>query len=585
MISPKKSIQDIKINLEEDYQNWRLKLNLNENIYGANPLALNVLKNFDNEDLNIYPSQDRFIERLSQKYSLSNNCFLMVNDVDVAIDDVIRTYIDSEDELISYVPTNSFIEKFLKISGGIFRPINYIEKFVFDKDYFAKNITEKTKIAYIATPNNPTGEIVRASVLKILIEEFQDVLFVLDCSYVNFAKNIVIEDYLDLVKEFDNVIILKSFSNDFGLAGLRVGFCVSSANIINELKKIKNIYSVPAPSLKCAAAVLADDKFIENVKEKNNEARELLIEILSENCYKPFESEANFVLCDFYNHCDFYYKKFKNNGIIVQKFDDDSDISTCLRITVPTVGGVKFIAELLKVKPLLIFDIDGTIFDVSESYILAIKETFKHFARKDISLKEIYDIKNQGGMNCNWVAIKHLLSKNGFDVDLIEIITVFQELLYNPQNTLLDNEKILISKEKFEELNKKYDLAIFSGRLKEEALYSLKRFEIDKYFNYYITSDDLPKNMLKPHPKGVLKIIKHCPHKDIKLIGSSVDDIIAGNSANVTTIGVIDQNLDANLMLNKFKHVGAKYILNASIQIEEFLEKIENEKQAKEYIV
>jgi len=57
---------------------------------------------------------------------LSNNCFLMVNDVDVAIDDVIRTYIDSEDELISYVPTNSFIEKFLKISGGIFRPINYI---------------------------------------------------------------------------------------------------------------------------------------------------------------------------------------------------------------------------------------------------------------------------------------------------------------------------------------------------------------------------------------------------------------------------------------------------------------------------
>jgi len=126
MISPKKSIQDIKINLEEDYQNWRLKLNLNENIYGANPLALNVLKNFDNEDLNIYPSQDRFIERLSQKYSLSNNCFLMVNDVDVAIDDVIRTYIDSEDELISYVPTNSFIEKFLKISGGIFRPINYI---------------------------------------------------------------------------------------------------------------------------------------------------------------------------------------------------------------------------------------------------------------------------------------------------------------------------------------------------------------------------------------------------------------------------------------------------------------------------
>ena len=68
---------------------------------------------------------------------------------------------------------------------------------------------------------------------------------------------------------------------------------------------------------------------------------------------------------------------------------------------------------------------------------------------------------------------------------------------------------MLLSKEIFEDLSKKYDMAVFSGRLKDEALYSLKKFDIEKYFSYFITSDDLAKNMLKPHSKGVFKIIEH----------------------------------------------------------------------------
>lgn len=581
MISPKQSIQDLRIeNMEEENRSWRLKLNLNENIYGASSLAVNALKNIEKESLNLYSTSGKLTNKLAQKYHINEDNFIITNGAKEALSLIINAYLDINEELLAQNPVNPVLNKCIKIANGKLRTFDCKEKFIFDKDYFLQSIDEKTKIVYISTPNIITGELLRASFLKTLIANFSNILFVLDCSYVNFAQDVVLEDYIDLIKEFNNVAIIKSFSNDYGIAGLNIGFCISNFEIINNLKKVYFSNSVNVASLACAISALSDDKFIENIKEQNFEAKKLLTEILLENCYKPFESEGNFILCDFFDHCDFYYKKFKNNGVIVQKFDKNSCASTCLRITVPTIGGVKFIGELLKVKPLLIFDLDGTIFDVSESYIFAIKETFKYFTQREISDKEIYEIKNQGGMNCNWVAIKHLLAKNGYEIDIIDIISVFQEMLCNPNNPLIDKEKLLISKDIFDELNKTYDMVIFSGRLKEEALYSLKKFNLENYFSYFVTSDDLPKNMLKPHSRGVLEIIKHCPHNDIKFIGDSIDDIISGNSANIITIGVVAPNVDYNIMVNKFRHVGANHILSASFEIQNYLKKIDKKEDS-----
>ena len=80
--------------------------------------------------------------------------------------------------------------------------------------------------------------------------------------------------------------------------------------------------------------------------------------------------------------------------------------------------------------------------------------------------------------------------------------------------------------------------------------------------------------MLKPHPKGVLNILKHCPHLSIKYLGDSVDDIIAGNSANVETIGIVSPGADYNIMKNNFRHLGAKYMLDDVKNIESFLDEI-----------
>ena len=581
MIKPRKTIENITpYQTDKYYYDWRLKLDSNENIYGASPCVISAIKNFDEKEISLYPCYGKLLDKLAQKHFLEDGNILLTNGCDEALNIIINTYMEPQDEFLSFNPSFSMPALYTKIMDGVVKHIDYDEKFVFNYEKVLNSKTDKTKIFYLATPNNPTGELTKASILEILLKQMEDVLFIVDCTYINFAQDVTFQDYLDLIKTYKNLVVVKSFSKDFALAGLRLGFIAADKEIISNLKKVSSPYNVNAIALHCALSVLNDDKF-ERVKELNLKAKEALEEELKKAGYHPYPSQANFILCDFYNHTDFYYEKLKKNGVIVRNFPKNSPISTCLRITVPTMGGVKFIAELLKKKDVLIFDMDGVIFDVNNSYMEAIAQTYKHFSAKDISKEKILEVKNLGGMNCDWDATQKLLSNDGFNIEIEEVIKVFQDLFFNPQDKakthLIDKEELLISKETFEKLSKRYDMVIFSGRLKEEALYSLKKYDIDKYFYFYVTSDDLAKHQLKPHPLGVLNILKHCPNLSVKYIGDSVDDIIAGNSAEVTTIGVISPEADFNVMVNNFRHLRANYILDDIKKLEYFLEDIEKE--------
>lgn len=579
MIKPKKGIEKLSAYPTDLYRKqWRLKLDSNENIYGASNAVLNTVKNINPEDICLYPCYGKLCDKLCRLYGLNEDNIILTNGCDEALNIIINTYIEKGDEFLSYNPSFSMPALYAQIAGAEVKQIDYDEKFVFDKDKIAINITDKTKIVYIATPNNPTGEIVRASLIELLVKDFQDTLFIIDCTYINFSYNSAFEDYLDLIKNNYNVIAVKSFSKDYALAGLRIGFASGHSEVISNIKKIASPYNVNSVALSCAITALNDNKTLEEIKCSNETARELLYKGLQEKGFKPYPSEGNFILCDFFESSEFYYEKLRKNGVITRKFSKDSSISTCLRITVPKPGGVKYILELLNKKDMLIFDLDGVVFDVRDSYISAIAETFKYFSKQEISKEEIFEVKNLGGMNCDWDATKYLLEKYGYNISLEDVIAVFQNLFYNPkvkkENYLIDKEKLLIPKEVFERLSYKYDLVIFSGRLKDEVRYSLEKFGIDKYFYYFVTSDDLSKNMLKPHPKGVLNILKHCPHLSIKYLGDSVDDIIAGNSANVETIGIVSPGADYNIMRNNFRHLGAKYMLDDVKNIESFLDEI-----------
>lgn len=494
MIKPKKTLENIPPNNIENDQNWRLKLDLNENVYGCAKNILSAIKNISSQDISLYPTYEKLTSKFSEKYSIDKNGIIFTNGCTQAHGAIISAYLEKGEEILSSGLFFSELETYAKLNYAQIKYISYN----FNEEILEKNISQNTKIIFITTPNDITGELTKASVIENFLNKYKDILFVVDCSYINFSYRATFEDYIELTKIYENIIITKSYSNDYGIAGVRFGVTIANNSIIENLKKVINPYSVNIIALHCAISILNDTKRTEEIKELNNKAKELLIQTLSEKGFKPYLSEANFILCDFENYSNFYFEKLKKYGIITKNFPKNSSMKSYLRITVPTVGGVKYISELLNKKDVLIFGVD--------------------------------------------------------------------EILFNKN----ENENIFFKKT-LENISKKYDFVIFSEKSEEVIKNILLSYDIDKFFYCYITPQNSLENDFKPNPKEVIKIIENCPHKNIKYICSSFNDIISGNMANIETIAIIPPNSDYNKMVNNFKHAGAKQILNKFEDLESLI--------------
>ena len=565
MIKPREIIESLPLDeFDSSDKSWRLKLDKNENIYGASNVIISAMKNMDYAEISKYPGSKRLINKLSDKYNRKNEELFLTNGFDEAIRAIITAYLDENREILSYEPVNPLISKYAKLQNSIAKEIKYSNLKEIENE-----ISDNTKIVFLETPNATTGELKRASEIEIVLEKFPNVLFVIDCAYINFAQNVTFEDYLDLIDKFDNAIIIKSFSFDYALAGLRLNLICSKEEIINNLKKVSS-NTLNTFAVEGALAAFSDEKFYEDVKNNNQKTRELLYAGLKDKGFKPYKSETNFILCDFGEYADFYYKKFKNNSVIVKKFPKSSDFASCLRITTATVGGIKFLLELLNQKDVLIFNPDCVIFDIQDSFNRAIAQTVKHFANKEISSQEITHLENLGGFNHSYDIIRYLLEKYGYETEISEIEKVFQNIYYAP-GCLINEEKMFISKETLDELYAKYDMVLYSERTKRELEYSLKKFDIDKYFCYTITTDD---------KEDFSDILTNCPYTSIKFICSNIQGVILGNSKNIETIGIVPPDSNEGDIINNFKHLGAKNILKNVQYIVEFLDKNEQSESA-----
>jgi len=571
MIEPKLNFDLAFLDNFESKQDYRLKLNHNENVYGCSINVINALKNIDTSKIHSYCQNDEHLAKLANYFEISTNNLIALNGLNEAFNLIFNTYINSNDEIITY-SSNKEIEIFSKLLNFKTKEI-FFENFQFNYEAFDKEI-KNSNFVYLSTPNRQTGELISSSIIKKLLNENPETLFIVDCSYITFSQNSNLADFIDISKHFNNIIIIKNYANDYALAGLNPTLIISNSTIISHLNKSPktNIHPI---SFVCLEAGIKDEKFIEEIKKNNKEVKAFLIDEIQKIGYKIYPSEANFILCNFANHCDFYFEKLRKNGILVKKYSKDSIFSNHLRITIPKLSGAKYILEILKHKELLIFEIDDVLFK-SKGHQKAIKETYKHFSNKEIDFTEIQKIKNIGNKNSPKEIIEFLLKKDNINIDKKEIKDHFQNLYYNPlnQENLIDEDELNISKEKLFELSKKYDLVIYTSKNSFETYYLLNKFNIEKYFYKIYTKDNLKKENLKPNPQGLLEIKNSCPYyKNIKIFCSNIDEIIAGNKANIETIGILKQDETDNIMINNFRHLGTNYILKSIEEIETFLKK------------
>jgi len=180
----------------------------------------------------------------------------------------------------------------------------------------------------------------------------------------------------------------------------------------------------------------------------------------------------------------------------------------------------------------LIFDMDGVIVDVSRSYREAIRQTASYFLKRNVLMSEVYEIKNKVGMNNDWDATYALINKQEMNYEIVK--NYFQKIYLD---SLINNEKLLISKQSLQLLKNKYKkLGIATGRPKEEAQFVIKKNSLDEIFDCVITLEDVTNS--KPSPDSIQVVIKKLNLKQTVYIGDGRSDVIAAKLAGIQSIYV-----------------------------------------------
>lgn len=185
---------------------------------------------------------------------------------------------------------------------------------------------------------------------------------------------------------------------------------------------------------------------------------------------------------------------------------------------------------------LIVFDMDGVLVDVTESYRETIVRVVEHFTGATITRPQIQDYKNEGGWNDDWKLSHHVIRSRGVEVEFETVVDYFQKLFHgNGTDGLILREQWIARAGLLERLAGRFDFALFTGRQRWEAQYTLDRFTPSLQFAPIIGMDEAPP---KPAPDGLLKIAATAGNRKIWYIGDTVDDARAAKAAEVPFIGI-----------------------------------------------
>jgi HAD superfamily phosphatase len=185
-------------------------------------------------------------------------------------------------------------------------------------------------------------------------------------------------------------------------------------------------------------------------------------------------------------------------------------------------------------KPLLVFDMDGVLVDVTESYRETIAQTVHHFTGARPTNQQIQEVKNQGGFNDDWKLTHHLIQASGADVPFAGVKAHFQSLFL--EGGLILREQWVAAPGTLEELSRAFRLAVFTGRPRQEALLTLSRFAPDLEFAPLVAMEDVENR--KPAPDGLLRIRNEHSGCTVFYVGDTVDDARSARAAGVPFIGI-----------------------------------------------
>jgi histidinol-phosphate aminotransferase len=327
-----------------------VKLNYNENLFMPKEKLAEFMREVAEEcDLRIYPQEEesKLKEKIGGYLKIPKDHVVVGNGSDELIDRITRLFLEKGDNAVSVTPTFPVFRYCIKRQGAEYVEVPLLKDFGLDVKRLLDAFTRQARLLYVCSPNNPTGNQFKKDDITALIEEFPGVVIV-DEAYGEYA------DYsmVPLVDKYENLIILKTFSKAFGLAGLRLGYAVTNATLAKILaEKTPLPYPVSVFTLSMGQKLLENVPIAKKAVEELKAERGTLIKKLNKvNGIEAFDSKTNFVLFNTDKPCVEVYQNLLKQGILVKKFGKILHLQNCLRTT---VGLPKMNAKLLEALELI----------------------------------------------------------------------------------------------------------------------------------------------------------------------------------------------------------------------------------------
>ncbi|MEJ2242801.1 MAG: histidinol-phosphate transaminase, partial [Candidatus Bathyarchaeota archaeon] len=259
----------------------------------------------------------------------------VANGADEIMDLLMKVFIRKGSKVIVVEPTFPMYTFFTELYGGKKITVMLKHNFNLNVDTILKRADKETKLLFICSPNNPTGNQFKDSDIKCLLDEFKGIV-VVDEAYGDFASNSIIE----WVREYDNLALLRSFSKAFGLAGLRLGYLVSSQHVVKYIQRVMGPFNVNSVTQQTIALALKNWEFFKNQIDLVVNERNWLMENLKKiDGVDPFPSDANFILFKITKdklHSATLAERLEKRKVLVKDRGHLQLLENCIRVTVGT---------------------------------------------------------------------------------------------------------------------------------------------------------------------------------------------------------------------------------------------------------
>lgn len=315
----------------------KLRLDFNENTVGCSPKVLDFLRSkLSQEQLTVYPEYEAARAALADYFQVPEREFLITNGTDEAIQVLINTYVDNDDDVIVLHPAYAMYRFYAEVAGAQVREVPYrAGDLSFPIDELIAAIRPKTKAILISNPNNPTGTAMGIGDVLRILEAAPNAAVLIDEAYYEFYGVTA----LRMTRDYPNLFVSRTFSKAFGMAALRVGCLFSQAENVAYMHKAQSPYSVNLLAAIAVRAAVEDKAYVLDYAAQAVEAREALYVGFAKRGIAYYPSQANFVLFQAGARAVPVRDALRARGILVR--DRSYELAGTVRVTAGTVAQVE----------------------------------------------------------------------------------------------------------------------------------------------------------------------------------------------------------------------------------------------------